>query len=552
MISRLGLVIYMVVLLANTAYAAPFADVYDQQQTAKRQEQEQKDRVEQPFSGTQTVVNFNNAQWPDDTHGFKINEYIINDGGKGFQWLRKELQPYENRRIGVNRLRFIVEKLQKAVKDEGYVTTIVTVPAQDLNSKKLEIKVVPGYIEEIGFKDNKKMGIWRNAFPCKKGDILNIFDLDQGLDQMRRVPNQNVRLDLVPGSESGQTKVLIDVERSKVWAAGLTVDDSGQKSTGRYQGTSYLSLYNPTGLNDVFNISYTHDVEGRSRLGSKNNSFSYFVPYKNYSFNVNHYYNEYDQLVPSVVPYTHKGKNDTWEFGMQRLLHRDTMRKTQLSAKLIHRHKQGYLNGEELKVQELQTTAYQIGLMHRQYAGKGVFDTMVYFQKGVPILHAQSGLDDFNPDYMTTRYSLWGFNLYYGTPFKLLGVDSKYNLTARGQFTSDMLYSADQFAIGGRYTVRGFSGENTLSAENGFVIRNEFSFPLRNVKVEPYIGIDYGRVWGPSDEFNLGSQLAGAYLGLRGKAGIFNYDGFVGIPVYKPQGFKADKHTCGFSVYMNF
>lgn len=166
------------------------------------------------------------------------------------------------------------------------------------------------------------------------------------------------------------------------------------------------------------------------------------------------------------------------------------------------------------------------------------------------MVRAEPGIDDHTEGFMTTRYDMWGLNFYYATPFKLGRWEPRYSLTFRGQYTNNMLYSADQFSIGGRYTVRGFSGENTLSAENGYILRNEIGFPLKHINLEPYVGIDYGRVWGPSDEYLLGNSLAGVVFGIRGKLALqISYDVFIGTPLYKPEGFKAGKTACGFNVY---
>ena len=91
-----------------------------------------------------------------------------------------------------------------------------------------------------------------------------------------------------------------------------------------------------------------------------------------------------------------------------------------------------------------------------------------------------------------------------------------------------------------------------MAAENGYVIKNEIGFPIKNLNMEPYIGVDYGRVWGPSDEFNLGKALAGAYVGVKGKVSNLSYDAFIGTPIYKPDGFKAGKTACGFNLYWEF
>ena len=132
-------------------------------------------------------------------------------------------------------------------------------------------------------------------------------------------------------------------------------------------------------------------------------------------------------------------------------------------------------------------------------------------------------------------------------------VQGRYTFNLRGQYTTDVLYGADQFSIGGRYTVRGFDGEQTLSAENGIIIRNELSVAIPELRLEPYLGLDLGHVWGPSDEYLLGKNLAGAVFGIRGNLlkGL-QYDAFIGTPIYKPEGFKTSKTALGFQVYYQF
>jgi hemolysin activation/secretion protein len=441
--------------------------------------------------------------------------------------------------------------LAKKIADRGFITTHISVPEQNLKSGKLIFVVTPGYIEDIRFAKGNTFGTWRTAFPTRPGDILNVRDLEQGLEQMKRVPNQDVDIKLEPGKEKDKSIVVLSVKRKKMWTAGMSIDDSGLESTGRLQVTGNVSLYNPTGLNDVLSYSYSKDAEHQdSEHGTKDNSFSYSLPYGNYTFNVSRYYNEFYQQVPTLVPFESRGRTTTWNFGLQKVLYRDSLRKTQGSFRIIKRRKESYIDGEEIRVQRLSTTAYQLGLMQRQYAGNGIIDAMVYYQKGIPWFNAEPGIEDHTDGFMTTRYDMWGMNFYYGTPFKLGSWQPRYSLTFRGQYTNDVLYGADQFSIGGRYTVKGFSGENTLSAENGFILRNEIAFPFKKFNMEPYIGIDYGRVWGPSDEYLLGNSLAGAVFGIRGKLALqISYDVFIGTPLYKPEGFKAGKTACGFNVY---
>ncbi len=141
-------------------------------------------------------------------------------------------------------------------------------------------------------------------------------------------------------------------------------------------------------------------------------------------------------------------------------------------------------------------------------------------------------------------------NFYYGTPVRWGKLRANYSLTFRGQYTRQVLYGADQFSIGGRYTVRGFDGENILSAENGYLVRNELSIPLGAPHQEFYTGLDYGQVFGPSSQYLLGHRLAGIVFGIRGKIQQrVGYDAFIGAPIYKPEGFKTGKTALGFNLY---
>ena len=65
--------------------------------------------------------------------------------------------------------------------------------------------------------------------------------------------------------------------------------------------------------------------------------------------------------------------------------------------------------------QELDTTAYQVGINHRQYIGQGMVDVLLYYQQGIPTLGAKAGWEDDIEDGATTKYKMLGWNLYYGT-----------------------------------------------------------------------------------------------------------------------------------------
>lgn len=543
----------------NMAAQQSRIDQIEQQQNAKRQAMEEQARLNAPNVNLAPETEAAEAvHLPQEKVSFLIKTIEIECANKkyksDFKWADKVLQQYEHQRIGVEGINILAKLLSENIIDKGYVTSRVVIPEQDLSSGILKFIIIPGIIHDIRFAQDT-WGTWRNAFPTAPGKLLNIRDLEQGLEQMKRVPNQDVKMQLVPGAEPGESDVVIDIQRSnKPWNIGLSIDDSGTKSTGRLQASANLSFYNPTGLNDVMSYSYTKDAEGNdSSFGTKNYYFSYSVPYQDYTFSISKYRNRFYQTVPSIVPFMSSGQTDGLEIGVQKLLYRDKTRKTQGQFKLIKRKRHSFINDTEIEVQRQETTAYQLGLLHRQYWGPSTIDLLLYYQKGMPWWQAEPGLTDHIEGTATTRYGLYGLNLNIGTPVKLGKAQGRYNFNFRGQYTTDVLYGVDQFSIGGRYTVRGFDGEQTLSAENGIIIRNELSVAVPKLRLEPYIGLDLGHVWGPSDQYLLGKNLAGAVFGIRGN--LFKgmqYDAFIGAPIYKPDGFETSKTALGFQVYYQF
>ncbi|TDQ93031.1 hypothetical protein C7412_10911 [Paraburkholderia silvatlantica] len=125
-----------------------------------------------------------------------------------------------------------------------------------------------------------------------------------------------------------------------------------------------------------------------------------------------------------------------------------------------------------------------------------------------------------------------------------------------GQYTGNTVSYLDSVTIGSRYTVRGFDGETLLAGSRGFYWRNELQVPVAQTGLSAYAGLDYGRVWGPEPVALVGTQLAGAVIGVKGSVmtrfGGYGYDLFAGTPVYKPSGFPTARVTVGFQLTAQF
>jgi len=55
-----------------------------------------------------------------------------------------------------------------------------------------------GRLHKIIYGKDSALIPWKNVFPLKEGDILNIRRLEQGLEQMKRVSSSDVSMKLLP------------------------------------------------------------------------------------------------------------------------------------------------------------------------------------------------------------------------------------------------------------------------------------------------------------------------------------------------------------------
>ncbi|HED3856029.1 TPA: ShlB/FhaC/HecB family hemolysin secretion/activation protein, partial [Enterobacter soli] len=133
-------------------------------------------------------------------------------------------------------------------------------------------------------------------------------------------------------------------------------------------------------------------------------------------------------------------------------------------------------------------------------------------------------------------------------PFDIGSQNFRYNVQYQRQISNTPLTPQDQFAIGNRWTVRGFDGERTLNASHGWYVRNDLAWSTPLPNQELYLGADYGEVGGYSSDYLIGKHLAGGVVGLRGSAFNTGYDLFAGTPFSKPDGFTTSNLTLGFNL----
>ncbi len=545
-VSRLLIAMLILLVTSNTALTAP-GDEDEQLRRARQQEQERQQRQQSRDVFLQPKVDISqDFSLPEENPSFLVRKVMISGKDAAlFFWLQDEADRYNNRFIGKQGIDLIAKRLGNDLINRGFITSRLLVPEQDISTGTLTLELVAGRIGEIYFAEPVRHADWQGAFPCSPGDVLNLRDLEQGLEQLKRIPSQDVDFKLVPGKLLGFSDVVITMKRSRPDKFILSMDDSGNKSTGRLQSSYTYSVDNLFGKNDLFNVSLSNDAQVNDKeKGTGGNSFYWSVPDGYNTYTLSYRSSNYKQTIPifgAGIEYT--GNSETWEEKIEHLLQRDKTSKTTASLKIQRNSGHNYINDVEILNQRKKTTSLELGLSKRRYIGKDTWDYQLAYRHGMPWLNAQN--DDLGGE-LSSRYGLWTAEIDLNKPINFFGKEARYSMTIRGQYTNSNLYASECFSIGNRYTVRGFDGEQTLMGDNGWYWRNELSFPIADNGREIYYGLDYGNVSGPSTKTLESKNLLGGVIGLRGPLGNANVDIFVGWPLKNPSSMTSKNPTIGF------
>ena len=580
--SKLRLTVLAAVLLgtgqsawAQTTPSAPQPFIEEQRQQererALRAQQERSVDARLPSGGAPAATRLP----PSETPCFTIQDIVL-DGEMAdrFQWLLPaaaqvpttdaNTTPSDSpidRCLGTQGINTVLARMQHALVAQGWVTTRVLAAPQDLSPGTLRLTLVPGRIAAIRFADGaasasaSSLGL-HTAIPAQPGDLLNLRDIEQGLENLKRLPTADADIQIepstAPAARPGDSDLVISYRRAFPLRVSLSLDDSGTESTGRTQAGATVAWDGPLGLNDLAYISVNHDAFNHSHQGTQAQTVHYSVPYGYWLLSTTASRNEYHQRVAGLSQdYVYAGESRNAEVRLSRLLYRDASRKTTASLRGFRRASQNYIDDTEIEVQRRVVGGWELGLNHRAFVGEATLDANLAYRHGTGAFGALAAPEEAFGE-GSARMRLITADLNLNAPFKLCAQRLRYTALWRAQWGRTPLTPQDGFAIGGRYTVRGFDGETSLQADRGWLIRNDIGLALGASGAELYVGIDYGTVGGYKTRNLLGRQLAGGVLGLRGAAKSLSYDLFVGAPIHKPEGYRTARVTSGFNLNYSF
>lgn len=462
--------------------------------------------------------------------------------------------------VGGQGLQALQAHLMARLIDRGLITARVLVPEQSLASGTLTLRYVPGRI--AGVKSDGAPGWWRTALPTWPGGEVNQRDLDQALENIRRLAGQaDASIDVAPGPELGDSDIIIKPGTGKRWHAYVGGDNAGMESTGKNQVNAGLTLDSPLFLYDQLSVSWNSNADLRNNdAGSRAASVNYSIPFGYWTLFAGASKSRYRQTVAGFEePIVYGGTSKQIEAGVSVVPYRGASYKGTAMLKFLRKRANSTLNDIDIEVQRRDVVGYEFSYGHRQYIDQMVLDLGGGVRGTLPQFSDQPGYVYGDPDW-NGRSTILTANAGLYLPFKVAGQQLAYQANWQIQHAKTSIVPADYFTIGNRYAVRGFDGQMTLAAEDGWTLRNDLSLNLGNLGQQLYTGLDAGRVGGPSAEYLASRTLVGAVAGLRGRIAIpgaanavnASYDLSAGWPLKKPDNLKTQSTVFAATLMFEF
>jgi hemolysin activation/secretion protein len=447
-----------------------------------------------------------------------------------------------------------MDRLQNALIAQGYVTSRILAPPQNLQTGQLTLQLLPGRIQEVRWAQGSgQRGSRWNTLPMAAGDVLNLRDIEQALENYKRVPTAEADIDIQPAQEPGYSDVVIRHEQAQPFRLSASMDDSGTRSTGQLQGSLSFSYDNWWTLSDLFYITLQGELGAKDPgpRGTYGRTLHYSVPWGYNLLSVTLGQNRYHQTVAGAnADVLYSGTSANSEVKLSRIIQRDTSGKTTVSLKGFQRRSNNYIDDQEVEVQRRVVGGLEWGLGHRRAIDRATLDANLTYRAGTGAWGSLPAPEEgFGEG--TSRMRLWLLDANVQWPFDAAQQSWTWNSTWKAQYNTTPLTPQDRFSIGGRFTVRGFDGLSVLTAERGWLWRNELSLAAAQ-GTQVYAGIDHGHVSGASAQNLVGQNLTGLVLGWRGQYKRMQFDLFAGRPLHKPERFKTATETAGFSLSFSY
>jgi len=406
----------------------------------------------------------------------------------GFGMIERLLAPYAGPARSYADIQRALEALEGAYRTAGYSAVHVITPEQEVTEGIITFQVVESVIGKIVLNGNEhydKTNI-RNALPALvEGVTPNARKLSENIRLANENPTRQLDVVLAIGEEENTIDTQVNVQDSSPHKVFLTLDNTGNQSTGMYRtgiGYQHNNLFNRDHAVTFNYITSPNHIKDVSQL-----SASYRLPIYAVGDSVDLIaaYSDTNAGATSTVagPLSFSGKGHVYSARYNHYLPRQGDYTSKIIGGLDYR---AYLNNCTILgtacTGVADVTVHPLSITYSGTLAKPAYvaDFSTTLVRNIP-----GGSRGGDADFSASRsnpaggpgaradYSILRLN---GSVVGMLPQNWQYRLAGNAQYTRDALVSGESFGLVGASAVRGFI-ERELSSDKGYVLNAEVYTP---------------------------------------------------------------------------
>ena len=553
-------VTYIFLVLNVLAFSDSFNENEDERTVLKQEQRSEQERLQKEFQKREETFNqlkLEKAEKQETATNeikFHISQINLEDEENLLNEIEKEniLEKYLNRDLGSTEITNLVTDLTNRLIAKGYITSVATISENnDLSTKTLNLKIVPGKIEKIILNEDKGFDNLKKAFlvSTKEGNVLNIRDLDTTTENFNYLEANNMTMEIIPSDKENYSIIKLKNEMKDKFTISLLTNNYGEDNqNGIWRGGTSINIDSPLGIGDRVYFSYMTVHKKKADRSWKRTTESLkpgeilpigpkgydpakdTLPYKReldlYNFRYTMKFRDYTLSLGSsrsenissfytpTTIYDMETISNTISVNLDKVLLRNQKNKLSFGIGLKRKHNQSYI--EEALLSDRVLTIGDISLNGTTTFYGGLLGASLGYERGMRALGAErdknKGIRSPKAEFM--KYTL-NTNYYRPITPKLT-----YRFNTTLTHSNDVLYGSEKHSIGGVGSVGGFHRTGNIQGDKAIEIENELSYRVLDSekfgKLSPYLSYSYGKVRNNknSSVYRKG-YMSGALLGLR-------------------------------------
>lgn len=429
------------------------------------------------------------------------------------------LSPLLGQALGIDDLRQAADSITQLYLNDGYITSRAVLPNQPITDGIIKLQIIEGSLEDIRIEDTERLANYvRSRIELGAKTPLNQFELEDQLRLLRADPLiDNIEASLRAGTGLGQSILVVGITAADPLDAHLTLDTDSPVSVGIVRTGANVTYRNPFGIGDQIRAAAYRATTGGSYLYEL--SYSAPINAMNGTLSARFLPSEFEIISPqSLAAFDIEGDAQVYELTYRQPLVRTPREEFALS--LGFRHRDGTTRISSTDLPGTSASVIQFGQDYLRRDVQGAWALRSQFSLGVDWLDA-TNVPSPQAD---SQFVSW---LGQVQRAQILNQDHLLIIQGDVQLATDTLLGSEQFVVGGRQSVRGYSqnarfGDNgiRLSIEDRITIqRDESGAPI--MLLSPFL--DMAAVWNTqsgttvnSDRFLLGTGVGFTYRPIEG------------------------------------